>query len=280
MKQRFAVFGKPIAHSLSPQIHRAFAEQTGIDLSYDKNEVQPSHFAKAVARFFTQGGKGLNITMPHKQQAFQLAQSSGASAARARAANTLLYRDGNLHAESTDGTGFICDLRHNLGYEPRGKSILILGAGGVARSILPELCQVGARSITVVNRSSARLTEFKEFIGANSWEHKIICALWWAESWRNQDYDLLVNATAVGVGFEDAKHFPATVVSEQSLVYDLNYSLTTTEFLKAAANWSTTRLSDGLGMLVEQAAESFYTWHGLRPKTDIVIQQLRNGKLR
>ena len=289
MKKHYAVFGSPIAHSLSPIIHKTFADEFDLELEYEKQEVLPGEFKSRVQGFFAQGGSGLNITLPHKAQAFRLARSCGPEASQSRTANTLSLKDGVLHADNTDGIGLIRDLRDNLCCEIAGKEILIMGAGGVVSGILPSLIRARPTRIDIVNRSERRINELHKFYTRHLANDAVQAQfhLWKKYFWRSKTYDFVINAISVA-----PKHrtlhitkqqaslleviYPDEIIGPQTVVYDLNYSLESTAFVKWGARNNAFAAQDGLGMLVEQAAESFYHWYQVRPQTKGLVQKLRN----
>ena len=289
MKKHYAVFGSPIAHSLSPIIHKSFADEFEIKLEYDKVEVAPGELKSKVQGFFGRGGSGLNITLPHKTQAFRLADSCGPEAAQSHTANTLSLRSGVIHADNTDGIGLLRDLRDNLGCEIGGKEILIMGAGGVVSSVLPSLLRAQPKRIDIVNRSERRINELHKFYTQHlaSEATKLQVHLWKKYFWRSRTYDLVINAVSLAAKrrilnmpkriaslFEVI--YPDEVIGPETVVYDLNYSLEATDFVTWGTRNKAFLAQDGLGMLVEQAAESFYYWHNIRPQTKGLVQKLRN----
>ena len=279
MKQYYAVFGDPIEHSLSPIIHSTFAAEFAIDLTYAKVAVAPELLANRVKGFFARGGSGLNITLPHKVAAFDLARSCGLAAGLSRTANTLFMQNGVLHAENTDGIGLLRDLRDNLNCPIAGQDILILGAGGVVRGILPTLLESKPASIHVVNRSPKRLEELRRFCADRlDSDGKMQFHLWRKYLWRCQSYGLILNAISVSYaqGKEQLAVYPEEIIGERSVAYDINYALGATPFVEWAREHKAFSAHDGLGMLVEQAAESFYYWHKVRPQTKGVVKRLRS----
>ena len=289
MKKHYAVFGSPIAHSLSPIIHKTFADEFELELEYDKVEVAPSELKSKVLGFFAQGGSGLNITLPHKSQAFRLAHSCGSEAGQSHTANTLSLKDGVLHADNTDGIGLVRDLRDNLCCDIGGKEILIIGAGGVVSGILPSLVRARPARIDIVNRSEKRINELhKLYFRYMTDEHvKAQFHIWKKHFWRSKTYDFVINAISVAHKrrtFLVPKRksnlpeiiYPDEIIGEKTVVYDINYSLEPTEFVKWGRKNQAFSTQDGLGMLVEQAAESFYHWYKVRPQTKGLAQKIRN----
>lgn len=262
--QQFAVVGHPIAHSLSPSIHQAFAQQCGVALRYEKVDIAPENFAQWVHTFFDQGGAGLNVTIPFKEQAYHLAQQSDKAATKAQAANTLWMDNKRLHAANTDGIGLLRDLARHI--ELAGASVLILGAGGATRGIIAPLMTAECTSVHVSNRNPARAEQLRvDFpeIHLVDWSKLGGC------------YDLIIHATAAQYS-HDVIPLQAKNFSKKPLIYDLSYSLDgETHFNQYCQDfgWSCV---DGLGMLVEQAAVSFSLWLGRMPQTEPLLQALRS----
>lgn len=263
MKKRFAVIGNPIAHSLSPIIHQRFAKQFGVTLCYEKLQVDVSAFEQTVLDFFDQGGQGLNITSPFKLLAFQMAEVCTSRCQQAKAANTLWVHEGRLHADSTDGIGLIRDLSRHITLAE--KKVLLLGAGGAARSIIDPLLAANIAALMVVNRTVSRAKALQtDFPKINC------CALGALDS----PYDVIINATSASFG-KNALYLPKTLLKSSTYCYDLFYHVhESTSFLSWARQESSGG-SDGLGMLIEQAAEAFGIWHGLMPDTRNLILKLR-----
>jgi shikimate dehydrogenase len=266
---RYAVVGHPVSHSLSPFIHRRFAEATGQRLSYERIDVLPDAFARRVGAFAAAGGRGLNVTLPHKFAALEFADRLTERARIAGAVNTLAWEaDGRVLGDNTDGAGLLEDLRSNLGLDPAGRRILLLGAGGAARGALPALAGAGPAAIVIANRTPARADGLAaDFAG---WGDIEACAFERLEG----PFDLIVNATAASLK-DSVPPVPSDVVDADTLCYDMMYGKDPTVFLRWAAAAGAGRLADGSGMLVEQAAESFLLWRGIRPLTGPVLAELR-----
>ncbi len=268
--KRYAVMGNPIGHSKSPAIHTAFAKQCSIDLEYTAIQVDPGGFAQAVGNFRASGGAGLNVTVPFKVEAYELAQRLSERAQQAGAVNTLKFEaDDGLFGDNTDGAGLVRDLADNLGIDLTGKDILVLGAGGAVRGILGPLCAAGPKSIMIANRTSVRARELAEtFSGA--------CPVTGCgfNTLAGHRFDLIINGTAASLAGE-VPAIPAAIFAADALAYDLMYADSPTAFMDWALAFGAGRAVDGLGMLVEQAAESFQIWHGVRPETAPVIRMLR-----
>lgn len=267
---QYAVLGNPISHSKSPQIHALFAAQTGQKLEYRAILVEPGQFAAAVDAFRAAGGKGVNVTVPFKQDAWVYADILSARAERAGAVNTLLFRDrGETVGENTDGPGLIRDLKVNHGLELAGKRLLLLGAGGAARGVLQPLLVEQPVRLVIANRTPARAVELALlFSGLGP-----LTACGFPEL-AGQRFDLIINATAAGLSGEQPP-LPQGVLAEGGWCYDLMYGDSPTPFLHWAREQGAAAAVDGLGMLVEQAAESFLLWRGVRPETRPVIARLR-----
>jgi len=267
---RYAVVGYPVKQSHSPIIHGLFAEQTGENISYELLEASPEEFEVAVRGFLAAGGKGLNITVPHKERALELAASASDAATRAHAANTLDFSNRVIAAHNTDGSGFIRDLQTNLGVELTGKRVLILGAGGSARGIILPLADVGVGDIAVANRTPERAQELKDRLS----EHTTIEIHTFADLAEHTTFDIVINATSAGVKGEAAP-FPASLFSADTFCYDLSYSLNDTPFVLLARNSGAGTAVQGWGMLIEQAADSFEIWRGIRPDTKPILEKMR-----
>jgi shikimate dehydrogenase len=263
--------GNPIAHSKSPVIHRLFAEQTGERLVYEALLVNRDAFAQAIALFLIKGGKGLNVTVPFKQEAWELADQLSDRARRARAVNTLLMTDeGGLFGDNTDGIGLIRDLTQNLGFELRDKNILLLGAGGAARGVLGPLLEQEPAAVHIANRTAERALELADAyadVGPVSGSG--------LEDIEPLRYDLIINATAAGLHGQ-VPDLPEGLIGADTWCYDMMYGSEPTAFMRYATQRGSRHCFDGLGMLVEQAAESFRLWRGVSPDTAPVIAALRN----
>lgn len=259
MAVRTGLIGWPVAHSRSPGIHRLFAAQVGLEVEYRLITAQADDFAPEVRAFFAAAGRGLNVTLPHKAAALALAAEAGAAAARAGVANVLRIVAGErLRADNVDGLGLVRDLERR-GFEPRGTRGLVLGAGGAAAGIVPALMDAGMADITLLNRSPGRARALVERIGASG-IRALPCSAC------RGPYSLVVNATSASLAGECPDFPPAAMGGASTLAYDLVYADSPTPFLRRAAALGAQSV-DGWGMLVEQAAESFFLWHGIRPHT-------------
>jgi shikimate dehydrogenase len=271
MTDRYAVMGYPVAHSKSPRIHTAFAKQTGQDLAYTTIEVEPGSFATRVRDFFATGGKGLNVTVPYKQEAWALAQWRSPQAELSGAVNTLLMKDGKLQGHNTDGVGLVRDILQNHRGQLEGKTVLVLGAGGATRGILLPLLQQGPARLVIANRTVSKADELASLFAG----HGAISACGYAHL-AGQRFDWVLNATAASLQGE-LPPLPDTLIGADSWCYDLMYASEPTVFCRWAAQHRAARALDGLGMLVEQAAEGFWLWRGVHPDTKPVLAELRKG---
>ena len=254
---RCGVIGHPLTHTRSPELHRAFAAQTGVDLDYVVLSVAPADFERAVADFFETGGRGLNVTLPFKASALALAGEAGEVATRAGAANVLTrLEDGRLRADNVDGVGFLRDL-DRLGFDPRGARVCLLGAGGAAAGVACALLDADAADVTILNRHAERAGKLAARLKDPRVHVQVV---------QTAGFDLLVNATSASIA-NQCPEFPDAMAGPGTLAYDLVYAAEPTPFMRRAANLGA-RACDGWGMLVEQAAESFRLWHGVRPDTD------------
>lgn len=278
MTDRYAVFGNPVAHSKSPLIHAEFARQTGEDLSYEAILVPRDRFREAAAAFRTAGGCGANVTLPFKEDAYRLATQHSARAEAAKAVNTLSFAGDQSRGDNTDGVGLVTDLKQNLGYPIGNKRVLLLGAGGAARGVLLPLLMEKPSALVIANRTLARAHELKdEFLALMRACHTLFAGSLRAASFaelEGEEFDLLINATAASLQ-DEALALPRGVYAPGSLAYDMLYGRGITPFLASARHGGAAGLADGLGMLVEQAAESFFIWRGVRPQTDPVLRLLR-----
>jgi shikimate dehydrogenase len=266
---RYALVGHPVEHSRSPLIHRLFAEQTGARISYGLIDATPEQLETAVLGFQAAGGKGMNVTVPHKEAAFALATKVGAAAATAKAVNTLSFTNGGIRGDNTDGIGFMRDLADNQAQQVAGARVLILGAGGAARGIIGPLLEAGPKSLTLANRTAERAERLsREFA-----DHGGIDVCRFDELLGRGAFDIVINATSAGLHGEQPP-FPASLVAADTFCYDLAYSLKPTPFVAWAREHGADRAVQGWGMLVEQAAESFAIWRGVRPDTAPILRQL------
>ena len=265
---RYAVFGHPVGHSRSPWIHARFAELTGQSLCYEAREVPPGGFDAALAAFLAEGGKGLNITVPHKLAAFAAAARLTPRARRAGAVNTLAVQPAGLLGDNTDGAGLLRDLRENFGLELAGGRVLLVGAGGAARGALEPLLAAGPRTLLIVNRNAARAEALAaDFAAAGPIRGGSLDDA-------HGPFDLVINATSASLAGE-VPQLPGDAIERGTFCYDMAYGAGPTAFLRRAQELGAERVADGLGMLVEQAAESFLLWRGVQPPTQPVLEELR-----
>ena len=264
MTDRYAVFGHPIAHSKSPQIHAAFAQQTGQDMAYDAILAPTDGFAGSVAQFVAAGGRGANVTVPFKEEAFKLASRLTLRAQRAGAVNTLRFNGADIVGDNTDGAGLVADLTRNLHCSLAGKRILLLGAGGAARGVIEPLLEQQPAALVIANRTVSRAQELADLFGNGVTACSFDAA--------TTPFDVVINATAASLAGELPPLSPA-IFKPDTLAYDMMYGRDTPFLSFARSHGAAT--ADGLGMLVEQAAEAFFVWRGVRPDTAAVIAALR-----
>jgi shikimate dehydrogenase len=266
---RYAVIGHPIDHSRSPLIHTLFARQTRQKLTYELIDAEPKDFETAVRGFAAAGGKGVNVTVPHKEAAFALVHERSEAASAAGAVNTISFVAGRLRGDNTDGVGLIRDLTTNQHVTLTGRRMLVLGAGGAARGIVGPLLASRPAELVIANRTKARadalVAQFKSPAGVSTVAFEDLAKL--------APFDLLLNATSAGLNGEPPP-FPGSIVGPDSIAYDLVYSMHDTPFVAWARTNGAARALQGWGMLVEQAAESFFIWRGVRPDTRPILQQL------
>jgi len=266
---RYGVVGYPVSHSRSPVIHRVFAQQTGQHLTYELLEVAPAELESAIRTFQRQGGRGLNITVPHKSEAVRLVDELSDAASMAGAVNTLSITSEAIRGDNTDGVGLVRDLRKNHRVAIEGARILILGAGGATRGIMAPLLEEQPTTITLANRTVSKAQALANHFGTMG----TVAACRFDDIVEDVDYDLVINATSAGLRGE-ALPFPAGIVSAETVCYDLSYGTGDTPFTHWARTRGARRAIVGWGMLVEQAAESFYIWRGVRPDTRSVLKRL------
>lgn len=266
---RYGVMGFPVSHSRSPIIHRLFAIQTGQNIQYELLQVAPEKLESAIAQFQRTGGKGLNITVPHKRAVVTLTDAMSQRATIAGAANTLVFKDGHIYGDNTDGIGLINDLTLNLGLKLEYANILILGAGGATRGIVAPLLDARPASLMIANRTISKAEDVVEIFAANG----PVAACRFEDVEALPVYDLVINATSTGANGE-IPPYPKAAVTKYTLCYDLSYGLNKTPFSLWAAEHGAARSIMGWGMLVEQAAASFHIWRGIRPDTAAVLKQI------
>lgn len=269
MSDLYAVFGNPIAHSKSPAIHAAFAAATGQDLRYEARLAPLDGFAEAVAEFVRSGGKGANVTVPFKEEAYRLATRLSERAARAGAVNTLSFAGAEIYADNTDGAGLVRDITLNLGVSLIGKRLLLLGAGGASRGVIAPLLAEKPEALAIANRTASKAESlaaaFADLASVEGGDFM---------RYAGRSFDVVINATSASLSGEPIP-LPTGVFSADCLAYDMMYGKGETPFLRQAREQGAARCANGLGMLVEQAAEAFFVWRGVRPATADVLADLR-----
>ena len=269
MLDRYAVFGHPIAHSKSPRIHSAFAAQTGQNMGYEAHLVPLDGLLQKINDFAATGGLGANITLPFKEEAYRIATQLSPQAQRAGAVNTLRFQNGHILGDNTDGVGLVRDLSLNKGIKLAGQRVLLLGAGGAARGVLQPLLQTHPSCLHIANRSENKAAQLaREFSDLGS-----ISGAGY-DSLLGQSFDLVINATSASLS-GDLPPLPAGLFAPSAAAYDMMYGAKETSFLKFAREEGAALLADGLGMLIEQAAEAFFIWRGIRPDTAPLFAALR-----
>jgi shikimate dehydrogenase len=270
MFDNYAVFGNPIEHSKSPDIHAAFAKSTGENIIYKKQKINIGFFDRAASEFFKSGGKGLNITVPFKLDAYNFSEKITRRAKIAGAVNTLSLRnDGKIVGDTTDGIGISHDIINNLGWEINGKKVLILGAGGAVRGILQPILELLPQHLVIANRTIKKAEALSENFAEMG--HIVGCDF---EMLSGQKFDVVINGTSATLT-NKILSLPNGLFKKNAVCYDMAYGTEHSAFLEWAKKNGALEISDGLGMLVEQAAESFYIWRGIRPDTAKVISMLK-----
>jgi shikimate dehydrogenase len=271
MTDLYAVIGNPIAQSKSPRIHAEFARRLGQDLRYEAILAPRDGFGTAVAAFRAAGGRGLNVTVPFKLEAFALATERTERAEQAGAVNTLKFHCATILGDNTDGAGLVGDIQDRLRYPIRGKRVLLMGAGGAARGVMLPLLKQTPASIVVANRTVAKAQaleqQFAPFGKVEGGDYARLAG---------RQFDLVINATSASLTGE-LPPLPPNVFAPEALAYDMVYGNEPTRFLAYARDNGAGRVADGLGMLLAQAAESFLLWRGVRPDTGPVLEMLRGG---
>ncbi|HAI58500.1 MAG TPA: shikimate dehydrogenase, partial [Xanthomonadaceae bacterium] len=257
-------------HSLSPRIHAAFGEQCGIAIDYGLIDVAPDGFGEAVAAFAEEGGQGLNVTLPHKEAARALCATLSERARRSGAVNTLIRGAGGWHGDNTDGAGLVHDLTERHRLDLRARRVLLLGAGGAAHGVAPALLDAGIDSLCIVNRSPERADALSDRLG----QPGRVYTRYWDDLGNLGTFDMIVNATSAGRS-TIVMPLPSSLANARTLAVDLSYGEAAIAFLSWARSRHCDIALDGLGMLVEQAAETFRLWHGEMPDTDPVYDALR-----
>ena len=270
--KHFAVIGHPVAHSLSPRIHAAFAKQTGIAMHYAAIDATPESFGSALTAFAVGGGVGANITLPHKVAALALCHEVSERARRCGAVNTLTRHGGGWRGDNTDGAGLVRDLTGREQHDLRARRTLLLGAGGAAAGIAPALLDAGIGGLYIVNRTPERADALADALGMPGRVH----TRYWKDLGALGNFDLIINATSAARARESLQ-LPFALAYRNTLAVDLSYGDAAVDFLAWARGAKCQDAIDGLGMLVEQAAESFEIWHGVRPQTEPVYAMLREN---
>ncbi len=271
MPDKYAVFGNPVTHSRSPQIHAEFAAATSQNLSYEKQLVAIDGFEVAADEFFASGGKGLNITLPFKQEAYSYAARLTSRARRAGAVNTLtMQADGTVIGDTTDGVGMVADMVQNLGWQIRAKRVLVLGAGGAVRGILAPLMAEQPQHVVIANRTLEKALQLSK--GFSELGYILGCGF---DMLPGQEFDLVINGTSASLA-GGMPPLPDDLIPSGSACYDMMYAAEPTPFMKWGQRLGADT-ADGLGMLVEQAAESFYIWRQVKPQTATVIAAQRKS---
>lgn len=267
---RYAVFGHPIAHSKSPQIHMQFAAQQNQSIEYEKIlvDANPNAFQAAVRDFFAHGGRGANVTVPFKQDAFDLADELSERALAAGAVNTLiLLPENRIRGDNTDGIGLVRDIQENLGVSLRNKRVLLIGAGGATRGVILPIVAQHIASLTIANRTHEKAVALAQQFSVQAATFSEL---------NQHDFDVIINATSSGLQ-GDIPPIPSTLFSGSELVYDMLYAAQPTPFLQWAQQHGAKHIADGLGMLVCQAAYSFELWRDFTPDTVPVIAHMRHN---
>ena len=271
MTERYAVIGNPVAHSQSPFIHAEFARAENLSIRYERLHAATDRFVDVVSAFEKTGGCGLNVTLPFKGDAYRYAKELSDRARAAEAVNTLTFRDGKVSGDNTDGVGLVRDIVDNLDFPLRDRSVLILGAGGAVRGVLGPILEEKPSAVTIANRTVIKaeaLAHHFEELGFGTCEAVGYDAL------EGRHFDIVINGTSTSL-HNELPPIPHGIFTTRSLAYDMVYSSGLTMFLQRAQSENAGMLADGLGMLVEQAAESFFIWHGVKPETRKVTNMLR-----
>ena len=268
---RYAVMGNPISHSKSPMIHTMFAQQTNQSVEYTAIHVDLGGFNQAVGNFQASGGKGLNITVPFKEEAWALVNERSERAKLAGAVNTIKFEGKTLFGDNTDGIGLVTDLRNNHQCELKDKRILLMGAGGAARGVIAPILDEQPAELVIANRTPDKAVALADHFA--SLGNITGCGY---PALQDKQFDIVINATAASLHGE-LPPLPDSLLAENAFCYDMMYGAEPTMFMKWASEYGAATVLDGLGMLVEQAAEAFLIWRGVRPETSSVIQSIRNS---
>lgn len=271
MAIRYAVIGNPVEHSRSPEIHHAFAKQEGVDVSYEKLLAPLSEFRAIAEKFLKEGGQGINVTLPFKGDAFEFADELTERAEAALAVNTLsLLPDGKILGDNTDGEGLVRDIQDNLDISLVAKRILVLGAGGAVRGVLEPLLKQQPLSLTIANRTTSKAEALADHF--TPWGQVDVLTY---DELAHEEFDVIINGTSTSL-HNEIPPIPAGIFTEKSLAYDMVYAKGLTPFLQRAQSEKAAMLADGLGMLIEQAAVSYYIWRKFMPQTRSVTNAMRH----
>lgn len=274
---QYAVIGNPVAHSQSPMIHAAFAQLTDQSLEYTRVLAPLDGFEETVHALRIQGFKGANVTVPFKLQAFAMANHLTARAQDAGAVNTLVFNSDGIVGDNTDGAGFVRDIQENLAIPLCGKRVLLIGAGGAAEGVLHPILACKPASLIITNRRVDKALAMVQKVAAQGNKHSVTLNACTFEALHNQTFDVVINATSAGLS-DTALPLPASIFAMGALAYDMMYGRETPFMALARAHNAV--VADGLGMLIEQAAEAFYLWRGIRPQTHVVMQLMRQSVLK
>ena len=272
LKKHFAVIGNPIHHSLSPQIHRAFAKETGLHIEYEAILSPLDEFKNTIHQLIAQKLSGANVTLPFKKEAFQLATSHSSHARIAEAVNTLEFKDDQIIGHNTDGIGLVRDLEQNLDTHLKNKKILLIGAGGAAEGVIYSMLEKKPSELTLTNRTIEKSNVIQNKMDVHAKSFDVNLNVIEIAKCPHQYFDVIINATSASL-INAELHMDPKVFHEGCLAYDMMYGKETSYIREAKSQGSKT--SDGLGMLVEQAAEAFFIWHHIKPQTKSVIESLR-----
>jgi shikimate dehydrogenase len=269
MSDLYAVIGNPVAHSKSPLIHAGFARQSGQNIRYEAIFAPLDGFVETVIAFRQQGGKGANVTVPFKLEAHALSGCLTERAKAAGAVNTLVFEADGILGDNTDGAGLVRDITVNLSYALNERRVLLMGAGGAARGVIRPLLEHEPAALVIANRTRQKADDLQQLFASLG---NVVSAAY--EDLGGQEFGLVINATSASLQ-GDLPPLPKGIFASASLAYDMMYGKGLTPFLKFAQQQGAAQLADGIGMLVEQAAESFFLWRGIRPETKPVIEMLR-----
>lgn len=275
---KYVVIGNPISQSKSPLIHRMFAAETLVDMDYQAALVELGGFAQFIQQFVADGGKGANVTMPFKLDAFALATKLSERAKVAGAVNTLTFIDGEIFGDNTDGAGLVNDIQEHAGVSLAGKRVLLLGAGGAARGVICPLLQAQVKELVIANRTFVKAQGLVQMVTLFFPDLTNLIAMDWVQlNHVESAFDVIINATSASLNDEAIPLTSPKIFAGNCLAYDMAYSDAPSAFLQFAQSHGA-NIRDGLGMLVEQAAESFFVWHQVRPDTEPVLHYLKHGK--